>query len=218
MKRLTLVATGLMTIFLLLFLLAQQSSIGLLEDPAFIKTGGFFAATGGLSLLAADVLIPVPSSLVMMYFGIVFGVVPGFLLSLTGSILSSAVGYAFGKMGAPLYTRIISSNEQKEACDILNRWGAVAILATRPIPILSETLAVIAGAGGMKKLPFILVAFLGGLPGSFLFAWAGATARSVPATSLCFGIVIITAAIFWFVGQVLTRKKQIGGERKPESL
>ena len=77
-----------LTLFLLLFLLVEWLQVPLLTDPSrWLERGGGWAALLGVGLLIADVVLPVPSSLVMIAHGALFGVAWGTLLSLVGSAL-----------------------------------------------------------------------------------------------------------------------------------
>ena len=64
-----------MGVFLLLFLTAEALNIPVLTDPEpILSAGGISAALAGMGLLIADVLLPVPSSLIMVSHGALFGV------------------------------------------------------------------------------------------------------------------------------------------------
>ena len=73
----------LLCVFILLgFFIANEMHIQLLQDPTFIlQRGGVIAALVGIALLVADVLLPVPSSLIMIANGAMFGIWMGTLLS-----------------------------------------------------------------------------------------------------------------------------------------
>lgn len=74
-------------IFLVMFGIAEALEIPLLIDPsAWMDSRGTLAAGVGVLLLVADIWLPVPASIVMTANGALFGVVPGALLSLTGSV------------------------------------------------------------------------------------------------------------------------------------
>ncbi len=81
----------------------------------------------GVGLLIADVLLPVPSSIVMIAHGALFGVVYGTLLSLIGGTGATLVGFALGRRGGPLLARVVSREERTRADCLLRRWGALAI-------------------------------------------------------------------------------------------
>jgi hypothetical protein len=59
------------------FLVAELLHAPLLEDPAgYLHGGGLSAALLGVGLLVADVVAPVPSSLVMITLGALYGFAP----------------------------------------------------------------------------------------------------------------------------------------------
>src|ERR1051325_10896407 len=85
MKRYLLIMSGMLAFFLGLFFLVEALGVPLLVEPTpWLNRGGALAAILGVGLLIADVLLPVPSSLVMVAHGALFGVIGGTLLSLAG--------------------------------------------------------------------------------------------------------------------------------------
>src|SRR3712207_8952949 len=75
---------------LLLFGLAEWAALPLLTDPLpAMRSAGAATALLGLGLLTADVFLPVPSSVVMVGHGALFGLVPGAALSLLGGVSRS---------------------------------------------------------------------------------------------------------------------------------
>src|SRR5262245_49608118 len=86
MKRYLLLVFGMIAVILLLFALVEALDIPLLTDPSesLTRLGGW-AALAGVALLVADVVLPVPSSLVMVAHGALFGVTIGPLLALVVS-------------------------------------------------------------------------------------------------------------------------------------
>ena len=88
------------------------------------------------------VALPVPFSLVMVAHGALFGVAVGTtLLSVVGSTVAALVGFALGRRGGPLLTRLVPPEERVRADRLLTRWGTLAIIVTRPVPLLAETTA-----------------------------------------------------------------------------
>src|SRR5689334_25411097 len=87
MKRYLLIVASLIVSFTILFLIVEALHVPLLSDPTpWMKHGGVVAATIGVDLLIADVLLPVPSSLVLVAHGALFGVLWGTVLALLGSV------------------------------------------------------------------------------------------------------------------------------------
>lgn len=166
----------------------------------------------GVGLLIADVLLPVPSSLIMIAHGALFGVVYGTLLSLLGGAGATLVGFALGRRGGLLLARIVSQEERTRADRLLRRWGALAIVVTRPIPVLAETTAILAGTSSMNWSRALLAGVAGSLPGALLYALTGALATSFASGVLVFGLVLVIAAVFWLVGHKLEQGRDDAAE------
>ncbi len=204
MKHFLLLTGAMMFFFLALFGVAQALEIGILTDPEpWLERGGWIAAAVGVLLLIGDVLLPVPSTLVMMANGALFGVAAGTALSMVGSLGAAWVGFGLGRRGGPLITRIVPEGERRRANALLERWGDLAIVVTRPVPIVAETMAVIAGASPLSWRRMTLASLAGGLPASLLYALAGATAATFNNAVLVFALVILVAGVFWAIGRWL---------------
>jgi uncharacterized membrane protein YdjX (TVP38/TMEM64 family) len=219
MRRYLLIAVGLITFFTILFLIVQALGVPLLSDPTpWMKNGGAVAAALGVGLLIADVLLPVPSSLVMVAHGALFGVVVGTLLSLFGSVGAALFGFAIGRRGGRFLERTVTPSERSRANDLLLRWGALAIIVTRPIPLLAETVAIMAGASSLSWGSVVLASLVGSLPPALLYALTGAAVASFQNTSLMFGVVLLVAGLFWLAGRLLEPFFQIGKSRSTNEL
>lgn len=202
MKRYFLVTGGMFVLFLLLFFLVEALGIPLLVDPTlWLNRGGPWAAPLGVTLLIADVLLPVPSSIVMVAHGALFGVLAGTLLSLLGSTGAAVFGFWIGRRGGKLLERLVTPAERERAGHLLERWGTLAIILTRPIPLLAETVAVMAGASPLTWGRTALAALAGSLPPSLLYALTGATAGRFQNTALMFLFVLLITGIFWMAGR-----------------
>lgn len=209
MKRYLLIVAALIVSFTVLFLIVEALHVPLLSDPTpWMKHGGVLAATIGVGLLIADVLLPVPSSLVMVAHGALFGVLWGTVLSLLGSVGAAIFGFAIGRRGGRLMERVVTPAERERASDILARWGTLAIIVTRPVPLLAETVAIMAGASAMTWRSLVLASFAGSLPPALLYALTGAAVADLQNTALMFGVVLLVAGLFWLAGVVFTQPHQ----------
>jgi uncharacterized membrane protein YdjX (TVP38/TMEM64 family) len=204
MKRYLLLMGGMLAFFLGLFFLVEALGVPLLVDPTpWLNHGGVLAATLGVGLLIADVLLPVPSSLVMMAHGALFGVLGGTMLSLAGSMGAAMFGFWIGRRGGKLLERIVTPEERKRANLLLDRWGTLAIIVTRPVPLLAETVAIMAGASPLGWGRTALAALAGSLPPALLYALAGASAGKFQNTALVFAFVLLVAGLFWMLGRTV---------------
>jgi uncharacterized membrane protein YdjX (TVP38/TMEM64 family) len=196
---------GMLAFFLGLFFVVEALGVPLLVEPTpWLNRGGVLAAVLGVSLLIADVLLPVPSSLVMVAHGALFGVVGGTLLSLVGCLGASLFGFWLGRRGGRLLERLVTSEERERADYLLRRWGMLAIIVTRPVPLLAETIAIMAGTSSMGWGRMALASLMGSLPPAFLYALTGASVGKFQDTALVFVFVLLVAGFFWMVGRLLT--------------
>lgn len=209
MRRYLMITGGVLAFFLCLFFLVEALGVPLLVDPApWLNHGGVPAATLGVGLLVVDVLLPVPSSLVMVAHGSLFGVPGGTLLSLLGSTGAALSGFWIGRRGGGFLERLVTREERARANLLLDRWGTLAIIVTRPIPLLAETVAIMAGASPLGWGRAALAALAGSLPPALLYALTGAAVANFQSTSLMFAFVLLVTGIFWMVG-----RRVVPGER-----
>jgi uncharacterized membrane protein YdjX (TVP38/TMEM64 family) len=207
MKRYLLTVVALIGCFTILFLIVEALGVPLLSDPTpWMKRGGVVAASIGVGLLIADVVLPVPSSIVMVAHGALFGVLWGTMLSLLGSVGAAVFGFAIGRRGGAVLERVVTPGECERASSILARWGTLAIVVTRPVPLLAETVAIMAGASSMTWRAMIVASVAGSLPPALLYALTGAAVANLQNTALMFGIVLLVAALFWVLGRNFSRK------------
>lgn len=212
MRRYWMLVGGFFVLFLALFAGATALGLPLLADPIpRLGAGGAAAALLGVGLLVVDVFLPVPSSGVMLAHGALFGVALGTLLSLAGSLGAAAAGFALGRAGNRGIRRLVTPEEHARAGALLERWGALAIVASRPVPILAETVAILAGASPMGWGKALAAALAGSLPPALLYALAGATAASLASGTLVFAALMAMAALFWWSGRRAERASTAPG-------
>ena len=192
-------AAGIAFTLLLMLFAAWAVGVDLDAAPPMPREAGVVAAVTGVGLLVADVFLPVPSSLVMMAHGTLFGVGVGALLSLAGSVASALTAFAIGRAGTGAIRRLVTPDEHEYASALLARWGVAAVALTRPVPILAETVAILAGSSRLTWLQTAFAAAVGSLVPAMTYAWAGAHAREAN-HALIFGGVMLLTAILWWIG------------------
>jgi len=187
--------------FLAGFGIAEALGVPLLTDPMpALRAAGPLAGAIGVGLLIADVVLPVPSSVIMIAHGALFGIWIGSLLSLVGSVGCSLAGFAIGRAGRATVRRFVTDAEYARASRLLERWGTVGIVATRPVPILAEVMSIIAGTTPALSWWQITVASIAGsLPPAVAYAVAGHFAtKTIGAIWLFSALMLMSAAMWWF--------------------
>ncbi|HEY0159893.1 MAG TPA: VTT domain-containing protein [Thermoanaerobaculia bacterium] len=210
MRRYLWIAIALAATFLALFGVAEALGIPLLADPMpALRAAGPLGGVLGAGLLVADVVLPVPSSAIMIGHGALFGIWTGAIVSLIGSVGCSLAGFAMGRAGRGQVRKVVSDAEYARASRLLERWGMVAVVATRPVPVLAEVVAIMAGTTRKMSWWKVGVASLAGsLPPAIAYAVAGHLATKTVGALWLFGALMLMSAAMWFLdpGRELPRE------------
>lgn len=123
-----------------------------IDRVEFDSVAAMLAIAGAL---AADILLPVPSSAVMTFSGSVFGVLKAAAINWVGLSCGSVIGYGLGCwFGKPLLRRLTKKDEAAVTADWLNRFGPWMLAALRGLPVLAEASVMIAGVYRMSPWLF----------------------------------------------------------------
>ncbi|MGA2571925.1 MAG: DedA family protein [Terracidiphilus sp.] len=146
------------------------------------------SATGYAGIVALIVLnscgIPIPSELIMPFSGylVYLGRFNLFLVATAGMVgcnLGSAVAYWIGARGGrPLVERygkwvLMSQHDLDRMSWFFERYGSIAILVGRMLPLVQTYVAFPAGIGKMPRLRFHIYTSVGSWIWYFCLAWAG---------------------------------------------
>lgn len=101
-----------------------------------------FGVAGAL-LLACDVLLPIPSSVVGVMLGARLGWLWGALCATVGLTLGHCAGYWLGRLAPERWSRPLPVAP-----------SVLGVLATRPVPVLAEAVVLAAGAARLPWWPF----------------------------------------------------------------
>ena len=147
-----------------------------------ISSGGYL----GIALLMAieSACIPLPSEIIMPFAGYLVstGRFDLYLAATAGAIgcnLGSIVAYEVGKHGGRAAALrwgkyvLIGPGEIDAADRFFDRWGGVAVLIGRLLPVIRSFIAFPAGVARMRLIPFHLYTFIGSWPWCFGLAWVG---------------------------------------------
>ncbi|GAA3702405.1 MULTISPECIES: DedA family protein [Sphingomonas] len=147
-----------------------------------ISSGGYV----GIALLMAieSACIPLPSEIIMPFAGYLVstGRFDLFLAATAGALgcnLGSIVAYEVGKRGGrPMAERwgrylLIGADELDAADRFFARWGNLAVLVGRLLPVIRTFIAFPAGVARMPLVPFHLYTFIGSWPFCLALAWVG---------------------------------------------
>jgi uncharacterized membrane protein YdjX (TVP38/TMEM64 family) len=157
------------------------------------------------SLLATDILMPVPSSLTSTAAGFFLGLAGGTVTSLAGMTVSCVVGYWLGaRFGRPVANRLVGEQELARLEKLSQRFGDRVIVVTRAVPVLAEAAVLFAGISGMPMHQFLVLSTLSNLGISAVYAAVGAFSATVNSFLFAFGGSILVP----LVAMILTKGKQ----------
>jgi uncharacterized membrane protein YdjX (TVP38/TMEM64 family) len=139
-----------------------------------------------VTLLALDVFLPVPSSIVSVGAGALLGFWRGTLIVWLGMTAGCLLGYAVGARMARLARRFIGDAELQRAGQLLDRHGIWALAACRSVPVLAEASVVFSGLARTRLRPFLLIASLSNLAIAAAYSAVGHYALQVDSFLLAF--------------------------------
>ncbi len=164
-----------------------------------------WAWLAGMGLLLADLLLPVPGTIVMSALGAVYGFWLGGFLASVGSIMAGLLGYGIGRyFDEKTARKWLGDKDFEKGSRLFAGRGAWVVAVSRSLPIFPEVLACIAGLLRMPFGKFLGALACGSIPMGFLFAWIGTVGREFPGWGLAFSIGV--PAVLWGVAMVLKGK------------
>lgn len=208
---------ALVVVFMIAFVVVEQLQLPLLTDPHPGSTAqGWAPGAIGVTLLIADVILPVPSSGVMIVQGAVYGVAVGAVLSVIGGTGATVVGFLLGRRGQAVLERWAGTEQQARAVALLDRYGVWAIIATRPVPMLAESVSIMAGTGRLRWWQVAWAGAVGNIVPAIGYAAVGAYAATFVNALTVFALVITVAGIVWFVQYRVANRVSAQRETVPD--
>ena len=162
---------------------------------AAVKTALEGSAWGWLlvpALLVGDLVLPVPSTVVMSGAGYVYGWWWGGVLAAAGSFLSGAVAYLLcRRFGEAAARRLMGPDDYTRGCRFFaGEAGPWLVAVSRCLPLLPETVACMAGLTRMPAGRYFTALACGSLPLGFVFAAVGASGHDRPGLALALSAVL----------------------------
>ena len=194
MLRVTAVLIGLGGLFLIPFLiwggrfdaaLTREGSI------AWMESFGSLGWLAGVGLLVSDLVIPIPSTVVMSALGYLYGAALGGLLGTLGSCLSGLLGYFLCRtFGTRAAVRLVGEGPLVEMEATFREKGGWLVVLSRWLPLFPEVVACMAGLARMPLPIFGSALLCGSLPLGLTFALIGSLGVSSPLAALALSAVL----------------------------
>jgi uncharacterized membrane protein YdjX (TVP38/TMEM64 family) len=156
----------------------------------------------GIALIWADLVLPVPQTVVIAALGIIYGTVLGGLLGSVGLITGGLLGYVLMLTSARrMVKRFVGPRSLNTMENLFERTGTWAIVLSRSLPYsIPEAMVFLAGLAGMPLGRFTAALAVGSVPTAFAFAAIGAGWADQPilalAVSYVLPILLLPIALF----------------------
>jgi uncharacterized membrane protein YdjX (TVP38/TMEM64 family) len=140
----------------------------------------------GIALIWADLVLPIPQTVVITALGIIYGTALGGLVGSVGLITSGLLGYVLMRTSARrVVKRVVGRHALDTMEGLFERAGAWAIVLTRSLPYsIPEAMVFLAGLAGMPMGRFAAALAVGSMPTAFAFAAIGAGWADQPTVAL----------------------------------
>lgn len=159
-----------------------------------------WAWAAGSGLLIADVLLPVPGTVVMSALGAVYGALLGGVIASLGSMGAGLAAYGAGRaFGEKTARRLLGDRDFERGHRLFARGGGWLVAVSRTLPVLPEAIACTAGLARMPFRRFVLALACGSLPMGFVFAAVGAAGLERPGLALALSLAI--PVVLWLAAR-----------------
>jgi uncharacterized membrane protein YdjX (TVP38/TMEM64 family) len=137
-----------------------------------------------VGLLAVDLLLPIPSSVISTFAGAQLGIVAATGASWLGMSLAAGIGFAIARwLGRPAAMRFSAERDLEHVEALAARWGPTTLVLTRALPVLAEASVLALGVMGLSWRRFWPPVLLANLGIALAYALFGAWAREQQAMS-----------------------------------
>lgn len=177
--RLAALFAGLLLVVIIPFWLFEDAILKLSEELVASASSRAVAALAGFLLLAADVVLPVPATLIIPLLGGLLGSVVGTLVAAAGLTLGCVCGFFLGRrLGHDFAARTLGADDFAYLSRQLDRYGVLVLALCRPVPVLAEASVIAAGVTGMASHKVFLVTTFANIGFAAVYAGLGASAAT----------------------------------------
>jgi uncharacterized membrane protein YdjX (TVP38/TMEM64 family) len=207
--RLVWIFTGLVVLILIPFAIWGDAL-----ETAFTATGaitwlnqyGRWAWAAGIALLVADLVLPIPGTVIISALGYMYGPLVGGLFGATGSFLSGALAYGLcRRFGQRAARRLLGQHDLERSEHLFATVGGWIVVLSRWLPVLPEAVACMAGLTRMPPPLFFVALACGSLPLGFTFAAVGYAGVASPAVAVLLSAII--PPLLWLIARIVLRAK-----------
>ncbi len=203
-----LIVVGVLLAVILVPFFVWESSIHTLTEG--LEAGNphpvaFGFVLGGL--LALDIVLPVPASIVSTLAGVSLGFWTGTLVSWIGMTAGSTGGYWVGAtMGRSAIRHIVDADDLERMSHTWSKFGDWSIAVCRAVPVLAEASVFFAGIANHSFPRFFVISALANAGVAAVYAWIGAYSRNTGSFLAAFAAAILLPGLGMLLSRERTRK------------
>lgn len=201
------VSLVLVTLILVPFFLFESYFEALAARVLAGETSTWTAAVAIGALLGADVVLPVPSSLVSAAAGVMLGFWRGAAVVWTGMMVSCLIGYLIGARSSNRARRFVGEDSLRRASAVAERYGSLAIVLCRPVPVMAEASVILAGLMKAPFTPFLATCAWSNLGVALGYAAIGAFSMQVESFLAAFLGAMALPALAALAARMLFKSK-----------
>jgi uncharacterized membrane protein YdjX (TVP38/TMEM64 family) len=159
-------------------------------------TALWLAGSAIFSLLALDVVLPVPSSIVSTAAGVLLGFWRGAAVVWSGMTIACLIAYWLGARFSGFARRFIGEEGATRADRLGRRYGDWTIVICRPVPVIAEASVIFAGLVRAPFTRFLVLISLSNLGIAIGYAAFGAFSMSMDSFLVAFlGALLIPGIV-----------------------
>jgi uncharacterized membrane protein YdjX (TVP38/TMEM64 family) len=153
-------------------------------------------AAAVVALLAVDVFLPVPSSVVSTFGGNVLGFWVGTAASWLGMMVGASLAFALARWFGRRLALWLSSARQLDRIDALSeRYGPLVLVLARSVPVMAEASVLLLGTSGLSWRRFLVPMVLSNLGLAAVYAALGDRVRLPVALAAAVALPLLASTI-----------------------
>ena len=127
-------------------------------------------------------LVPIPSEIVLLATGIIWGIFWGGVMGIIGSMAAALLCFYISKKGGrPLAKKFVGDKAIDLADNFIHKYGMGAIIIARFLPFIAfDPISYASGLVDMDVKKYSLGTFLGSIPRAFFYSWLGSMLGITP--------------------------------------
>ena len=122
-------------------------------------------------------LVPIPSEIVLLAAGMIWGLVGGGIMGVIGSMAAALLCYYISRKGGrPIAEKFVGKSAISLADDFIHKYGMSAIIIARLLPFIAfDPISYTAGLVDLDVKKYSLGTFIGAIPRAFFYSWLGSS-------------------------------------------